>query len=854
MALTAITKDFITRSGVQIQGTQYVTSSTGQVGALQVNSGAAIAKNLIVGTTSSFYGPATFYGDFSVQGTTNLGTISVSDFTATNLTVTNTANINKLSVTTNASVGGTFTVTNGTSLLSTLDVTGTTTLTGQLVANNTSTFNAPVVISGSNTLTVGTGTTTLGGATNIGGPLTINSNLTASSAGTGSGALKVVGGIYVGDNLIVNSTAADTGTKTANSLYVNGGAWIDKTLVVNGDTTFSGVVTFNGTATYVLSTNTVYTDNIIHLHENPGGVDVPWTVDDGKDVGLVFHYYKGADKNAFLGFANDSGYLEWYNDGEETGGVYVGSSYGTFKTSDIMLVGTTNAANTTSGALQVAGGIGLGGAVYAGGNLNGATITARNLTDTRIVIAGTGGQLTDDGDLTWNAGANQIEGRIAYANTSTNIAGGAQGGLLYQSAADTTAILPIGTSSYVLTSNGTVPTWAAAGSTTVGASTTATNLAGGAAGYIPFQSGSGTTTFDSLFTYVDSTNTLNVDNIAVTTAATVAGAAVITTATIGNYGVTAIIAGTDTAVAGTTGAITVWNTSTLQSVTNRGATTNNAISITNSSASTGTTSGALTVAGGVGIAGDLYVGGNIYLDGVGLDTIQGTTGTFVNVAITGTGVAFTVTNSIYVGGNSTLATVTATNISVTGTLSVSGQTTLGAVNAGVFTATSIASSGKVIVSDNTNALATNQGSIQTLGGIGVAKDVFVGGLITSGAATAGSGTVVAALVSNNLQLASYTSNTLTGNSTANLDTWSATTFRTARYTMQVVDGSDIHITEITLFHNGTNVYLNEYGISTNNGELGTFDAELTGGNVILKFTPTSATAMTIKVIRMSITA
>jgi hypothetical protein len=72
--------------------------------------------------------------------------------------------------------------------------------------------------------------------------------------------------------------------------------------------------------------------------------------------------------------------------------------------------------------------------------------------------------------------------------------------------------------------------------------------------------------------------------------------------------------------------------------------------------------------------------------------------------------------------------------------------------------------------------------------------------------------------------------------------------------MQVVDGSDIHITEITLFHNGTNVYLNEYGISTNNGELGTFDAELTGGNVILKFTPTSATAMTIKVIRMSITA
>jgi hypothetical protein len=342
--------------------------------------------------------------------------------------------------------------------------------------------------------------------------------------------------------------------------------------------------------------------------------------------------------------------------------------------------------------------------------------------------------------------------------------------------------------------------------------------------------------------------------LAVTTAATVAGATIITTSTVGNFAVTSIVAGADMAVSGTTGAVTVSNTSTLQTVTGRGATTTNAIRINNSTVSTGTSTGALVVAGGVGIAGDLYVGGNIYLDGVGLDTIQGTTGTFVNVAITGTGVAFTVTNSIYVGGNSRLATVTATNVSVTGTLAVTGQTTLGATTAGVFTATAITASGRIITTDSTNALATSQGSIQTAGGIGVVKDVYVGGLITSGAATAGAGVVVPALVSNNLQLASYTSNTLTGTSTANLDTWASATYRTARYTLQIVDGANIHITEITLFHNGTNVYLNEYGISTNNGELGVFDAELTGGNVILKFTPTNATSMTIKVVRMSITA
>ena len=55
MALTAITKDFITRAGIIVQGTAQVTSSTSNLGALQVNAGAAIAKNLIVGTTASVY-------------------------------------------------------------------------------------------------------------------------------------------------------------------------------------------------------------------------------------------------------------------------------------------------------------------------------------------------------------------------------------------------------------------------------------------------------------------------------------------------------------------------------------------------------------------------------------------------------------------------------------------------------------------------------------------------------------------------------------------------------------------------------------------------------------------------------
>jgi hypothetical protein len=98
----------------------------------------------------------------------------------------------------------------------------------------------------------------------------------------------------------------------------------------------------------------------------------------------------------------------------------------------------------------------------------------------------------------------------------------------------------------------------------------------------------------------------------------VAGAEILTTASIvsGGVGVSSITAGTDTAVSFKTGDITIWNTSTLQSVTDRGSETSNAVNITNDTVSVDTASGALTVAGGVGIGGDVYIGGNVTGGGI----------------------------------------------------------------------------------------------------------------------------------------------------------------------------------------------------------------------------------------------
>jgi len=66
------------------------------------------------------------------------------------------------------------------------------------------------------------------------------------------------------------------------------------------------------------------------------------------------------------------------------------------------------------------------------------------------------------------------------------------GDLLYASASNTLSKLTIGTNGYILTSNGTTPTWTAGSSISVN---TADNLSGGATGSVPYQSAAGATTF-----------------------------------------------------------------------------------------------------------------------------------------------------------------------------------------------------------------------------------------------------------------------------------------------------------------------------------------------------------------------
>ena len=76
--------------------------------------------------------------------------------------------------------------------------------------------------------------------------------------------------------------------------------------------------------------------------------------------------------------------------------------------------------------------------------------------------------------------------------TATNLAGGTAGATPYQTGAGATSFLALGTTNHVMTAGATGPQYVAQSTLSVG---TATNLAGGAAYRIAYQTGSGTTGF-----------------------------------------------------------------------------------------------------------------------------------------------------------------------------------------------------------------------------------------------------------------------------------------------------------------------------------------------------------------------
>jgi len=84
-----------------------------------------------------------------------------------------------------------------------------------------------------------------------------------------------------------------------------------------------------------------------------------------------------------------------------------------------------------------------------------------------------------------------------------------------------------------------------------------------------------------------------------------------------------------------------------------------------------------------------------------------------------------------------------------------------------------------------------------------------------------------------------------------LDTFAHADFRAARYIVAMSKGSDYHSTEIMLIHDGSSVTLTQYG-TLKSTSLASFDADISGANVRLLVTPSSATSTVIKFDRTTV--
>lgn len=78
------------------------------------------------------------------------------------------------------------------------------------------------------------------------------------------------------------------------------------------------------------------------------------------------------------------------------------------------------------------------------------------------------------------------------------------------------------------------------------------------------------------------------------------------------------------------------------------------------------------------------------------------------------------------------------------------------------------------------------------------------------------------------------------------DKFLAGNYRSAKYIVQMTNGTDYHTTEVLVMHDGTDAYITEYGTMYTTNSLGTVSADISGAYVRLLVTPANTTETVVK--------
>lgn len=278
-----------------------------------------------------------------------------------------------------------------------------------LVATNFSSGNARVTGGYADNFPIGANTQATGAFTTVSASgITQITNATASTL-TNNGALVVTGGVGIGGNLNVGGQT-----------------------LLTGNVSIGGNLTVTGQSVSIGSTTLSIQDPIINLHT--ASDLTPLTSNDGADIGLKFHYYNGADKAAFVGMANDTKMLEWYDSGSDTGNIFTGTTYGGIKSGRLVLANASVAGgglSANTGQLQVLGDGSINGNLFVGAAFLAGTASFAAINSTVI------GNLTPSiGSFTYLTATQgfqssnvRITGAGSYIGGGTQIANvGAQSG------------------------------------------------------------------------------------------------------------------------------------------------------------------------------------------------------------------------------------------------------------------------------------------------------------------------------------------------------------------------------------------------------------------------------------------
>jgi hypothetical protein len=173
-------------------------------------------------------------------------------------------------------------------------------------------------------------------------------------------AVSVTGGELVSNSYVLATTYVNADSIVGNTVTSNGNLYISQDgAYIIGNVNIVGNLSVTGSQQSSQSSSA--TAPIILIHANAA----PYTLNDGKDIGLSWQYYKTSDQYAFLGWQNSTGSLVYLDNITDTANVITAGTFGNVQFGQLLLSNTTASTSNVTGALQVKGGVGIAGNLHA---------------------------------------------------------------------------------------------------------------------------------------------------------------------------------------------------------------------------------------------------------------------------------------------------------------------------------------------------------------------------------------------------------------------------------------------------------------------------------------------------------